>query len=136
MTFVLDTNTISFLMRGNPAVVRQLVKRARGEVVLPQAAVCEIEYGLSRLPRSARQRKLRETFDGILAELGRAEWTDSVSRAFGEIKAGLERRGSRLEDFDLAVAAHALAVRATLVTSDTSDMERIPGLKLENWLDD
>lgn len=135
MSFVLDTNTISFLMRGHPAVVRHLVERPRGEALLPQAAVCEIEYGLSRLPRSARQRKLRETFDGILAELGRAEWTDRVSQAFGEVKASLERRGRRLEDFDLAVAAHALAVRATLVTSDTSDMERIPGLKLANWLD-
>lgn len=135
MTYVLDTNTISFLMRGNPAVARRLASRSRTEVLLPQAAICEIEYGLSRLPRSARQRKLRETFDGILAELGRAEWTDRVSRAFGEIKAALERRGSRLEDFDLAVAAHALALRATLVTDDISDMERILGLKLENWLD-
>jgi len=132
--YVLDTNTISFLMRGEPSVARQLGTRSRSEVVLPQAAICEIEYGLARLPRSARHRKLRGMFDRICAELGRAEWTDRVSRAFGETKASLERRGSRLEDFDVAVAAHALALAATLVTDNVSDMERIPGLKLENWL--
>lgn len=135
MSYVLDTNTISFLMRGNSVVVRHLVRRARGDVLLPQAAICEIEYGLARLPRSGRQRRLRATFDQVLAELGRAEWTDRVSLAFGELKANLERRGSRLEDFDLAVAAHAVALRATLVTDDISDMERIHGLKLENWLE-
>lgn len=69
----------------------------------------------------------------MLAELGRVEWTDAVSRAFGEIKAGLKRRGTRLEDFDVAMAAHALASGATLVTDNVSDLERIQGLRLENW---
>ncbi len=133
MTYVLDTNTISFLMRGDPAVTRQLIARARTDILLAQPAIAEIEYGMARLPRSARRTKLRETADLLLAELGRAVWTDHVSRAFGEIKANLEQRGVRIEDLDVAVAAHARAIGATLVTDNAAHMNRIPGLRVENW---
>jgi tRNA(fMet)-specific endonuclease VapC len=70
----------------------------------------------------------------LLAELGRVEWTDDVSLAFGEIKADLQRRGAPIEDLDVAIAAHAAATGATLVTDNVSDMRRIRGLLIENWL--
>jgi tRNA(fMet)-specific endonuclease VapC len=134
--YLLDTNTVSFLMRGEPAVVGRLTAQPRTEVLLPQSVIAEIEFGIAGLPRSARRSKLRSVFDLMLADLTRAPWTDDVSRTFGQIKAGLERRGTPLEDLDIAVAAHAVALGATLVTDNLSDMERIPGLHLENWLRD
>ncbi|HLE72184.1 MAG TPA: PIN domain-containing protein [Vicinamibacteria bacterium] len=135
MKYVLDTNTVSFLMRGDASVAAQLERRLRTDVLLPQPVVAEIEYGLSRLPRSQRQRRLRRRFSVLLEELIRAEWTDAVSVAFGEIKASLESRGARLEDFDIAIAAHALAHSAILVTDNVSQMGRIQGLRVENWRD-
>ena len=69
----------------------------------------------------------------ISAELPRAEWTDAVSQMFGRIKATLERRGMRIEDFDAAIAAHALALDATLVTANVDHMIRVPGLLVEDW---
>lgn len=133
MRYVLDTNTLSFLMRGNADVVAALASRPRADVALPQPVIAEIEYGLSRLPRSARQKKLRGTFDLLLEQIGRADWTDAVSRAFGEIKAALEEKGTPLEDFDVAVAAHAVAAEGVLVTDDVAHMGRIRGLRVENW---
>jgi tRNA(fMet)-specific endonuclease VapC len=56
-----------------------------------------------------------------------------VSERFGSIKAVLEREGRRIEDFDAAIAAHALAEDAVLVTADLRDMTRVPGLKVEDW---
>lgn len=120
-------------MRGDPIVSRRLTSHPRSDVLLPQPAIAEIEYGLARLPRSRRRARLRETFDLVLAELSRASWTDEVSQMFGEIKANLERLGVRLEDLDVAVAAHARALGATLVTDNVSHMTRIPGLVVENW---
>ena len=133
MKYILDTNTLSFLMRGDPSVSRQLVSKSRTDVLLPQPVVAEIEYGLSRLPRSKRRDRLRQRFDLFLGELPRADWTDEVSRAFGRAKADLERRGVRIEDFDVAVAAHALACRGQLVTDNVEHMKRVKGLELENW---
>jgi tRNA(fMet)-specific endonuclease VapC len=131
--YLLDTSTVSFLMRGKPAVRDRLTSHARTDVFVCQPVVAEIEYGLARLPRSARKTRLRARFDLFLEELPCAAWTDDVSRAFGSIKADLERRGVRLEDFDVAVAAHALAIGATVVTDNVKHMSRVRGLVVENW---
>jgi tRNA(fMet)-specific endonuclease VapC len=76
---------------------------------------------------------LQERFDLICSEIPRAEWSDAVSHAYGRIKAALERRGTRIEDFDAAIAAHALAADATLVTANLGHMTRVPGLRIEAW---
>jgi tRNA(fMet)-specific endonuclease VapC len=65
--------------------------------------------------------------------MARCDWTDDVSRVFGEIKSDLERGGSRLEDFDIAVAAHARAIDGTLVSDNAEHMSRIEGLRYESW---
>lgn len=133
MKYVLDTNSLSDLLRGDPSVGERLTSHRRTDVLLPQPVVAEVEYGLARMAASKRRDRLRERFDVFLAELRRLPWTDAVSRAFGRVKADLERRGVRIEDFDVAIAAHALSIEATLVTDNVDHMERVPGLTVENW---
>lgn len=133
MNYVLDTNTLSFAMAGDASVSRRLLSHARTDVFLPQPVVAEIEYGLARLPKSKKKERLLRRFRVYLDEIQRAAWTDEVSHAFGQAKAELERSGIRIEDFDVAVAAHALALDATLVTDNLDHMSRVPNLRLENW---
>jgi tRNA(fMet)-specific endonuclease VapC len=133
LKYVLDTNAVSALMKGEPAAVEQLLAVHRDDVAIPQPVIAEIAYGIERLPRSKRRQRLQERFDLICAELARATWTDAVSERFGNIKATLERKGQRIEDFDAAIAAHALAEGATLVTANLADMKRVPGLKIDDW---
>jgi predicted nucleic acid-binding protein len=66
-------------------------------------------------------------------EIQRVGWSDKVSEAFGTIKATLERRGERIEDFDAAVAAHAIAEGAVSVTANLKHMVRVPDLKIADW---
>jgi tRNA(fMet)-specific endonuclease VapC len=132
--YLLDTSTVSFLMRGEPSVRDRLTSHPRTDVFVCQPVIAEIEYGLARLGRSARRTRLRARFDLFLEELACLAWTDDVSRAFGATKANLEQRGVRLEDFDVAVAAHALAIGATLVTDNVAHLSRVRGLVVENWL--
>jgi len=136
VTYVLDTNAVSALMKGTPAVVERLAATAPAEVAIPQPVLAEIAFGIERLPRSKRRTSLQARFDLVSAELPRAEWTDAVSQAFGRIKAMLERRGMRIEDFDAAIAAHALSLEATLVTANLDHMVRVPGLRVEDWSQD
>ena len=133
MTYVLDTNAVSALMRGDEAVIARLAAAEPAAVAIPQPVVAEIAFGIERLPRSKRRTALQDRFDLVCSETRRAEWTDAVSHAFGRIKALLERRGARIEDFDAAIAAHALAADATLVTTNLSHMTRVPGLRIEDW---
>lgn len=133
MKIVLDTNIVSALMKGDPRVMERLKQRNKGEVSVPQPVLAEIAYGIERLPRSKRKETLQERFDLVRSELARSIWSDEVSESFGRIKAMLEKKGQRIEDFDAAIAAHALATGAVLVTANLQHMNRIPGLTVEDW---
>lgn len=131
--YLLDTNAVFALMKGTRAVVDRLAATDRAEVAVPQPVVAEIAFGIERLPRSRRRADLQARFDLACAEIARAEWTDAVSHTYGRIKATLERRGQRIEDFDAAIAAHAIALDATLVTANLDHMTRVPGLRIQDW---
>jgi tRNA(fMet)-specific endonuclease VapC len=133
VTYILDTNAVSALMKGSRPVIDRLAACAPQEIGIPQPVIAEIALGIERLAASGRRSALEARFDLICSELQRVEWTDAVSMAYGLIKATLERRGTRIEDFDAAIAAHALANGATLVTADVDDMGRVPGLRVEDW---
>ncbi len=133
MIYVLDTNAVSALMKGCTAVVERLAATEPTDIAIPQPVLAEIAFGIERLPRSKRRAALQTRFDLICSELPRAEWTDAVSHAYGRIKATLERRGMRIEDVDAAIAAHAHALDATLVTANLDHMTRVPGLQIEDW---
>lgn len=130
---VLDTTAISALMRGETAALDRLEALGRAQVLVPQPVIAEVEFGLARLRKSKRRDRLRARFDLLLGELLRCEWTDKVSQAFGRIKSSLEARGLPLEDFDVAIAAHAVANKAVLVSANVRHMARIEGLTVEDW---
>ncbi|MBK9260274.1 MAG: PIN domain-containing protein [Polyangiaceae bacterium] len=133
MKYVLDTNAVSALMKGDATVIGRLRRVSKGAVAIPQPVIAELAYGIERLPRSKRRQALQERLDWILKELARTLWTDAVSEKFGVVKATLERRGERIEDLDAAIAAHALAEDAVLVTANVRHLARVPGLKVEDW---
>ncbi len=132
MRYLLDTNTVSALMRGEPHVATRVAGTPREDVAICQVTAAEIEFGLRHLPASKRCRTLEAQWSAIGSELLRLHWSDEVSRRFGERKARLEKAGRRMSDFDLAIAVHALAYGLTLVTADRA-FERLR-LTRENWL--
>lgn len=133
MKYVLDTNAVSALMRSDAAVLTRLRGVGNEDVSIPQPVLAEIAYGIARLSTSKRRRMLAERFELIRSEIRRCPWTDEVSERFGAVKASLERKGRRIEDFDAAIAAHALAESATLVTANLAHMTRVEGLRVEDW---
>jgi tRNA(fMet)-specific endonuclease VapC len=133
VNYVLDTNIVSSLMRGDVFVAARLRAVTRSAVVVPQPVFAEIASGVERLPKSKKKTSLTAQFALLRRELATCPWTDEVTDAFGQIKAMLERRGQRIEDFDAAIAAHAVAHDATLVTANTFHMSRIAALALEDW---
>jgi tRNA(fMet)-specific endonuclease VapC len=133
MKYVLDTNVVSLLMKGDRNVVAHLRKASRANVCMPQPVIAEIACGIQRLPRSKRKDALASRFELLKSEIQRVVWSDEVSEAFARIKAGLERKGERIEDFDAAVAAHAFSEDCVLVTANLKHMRRVPGLEVEDW---
>jgi len=132
LRYLLDTNTVSALMRGVTGVATRVAGTPREDVAISQVTAAEIEFGLRYLPVSKRRRTLEAQWSAIGAELTRLPWSDEVSRRFGERKARLEKTGRRMSDFDLAIGVHALAYGLILVTADRA-FERLR-LTRENWL--
>jgi tRNA(fMet)-specific endonuclease VapC len=133
MKYVLDTNAVSALMKGESIVIHRLKGAGKENVTIPAPVFAELSYGIERLTHSKRKDALRGSYDSIRDEFACTHWSDDVSRQFGIVKAALERRGQRIEDFDAAIAAHALASDAVLVTTNLEHMARVPGLKIEDW---
>ena len=133
MKYLLDTNTVSELMRANPRTLTELQKRSPQDVMVAQLVVAEISFGLKRLARSKRKTALEQRWQLYRRTLLCADWTDAVSDNFADIKAALYKRGKPVEDFDIAIAAHAVAHDMCLVTNNTRHMQRVKNLTLEDW---
>ena len=133
MNYVLDTNAVSAAMKGDPNVLERMRGAGRKKLAVPEPVYAEIAYGIERLPKSKKRSKLLVLFRAIYEELGSVPWTHDVTEHFALVKSTLGHKGKRIEDFDAAIAAHALAAGAILVTADVDHMERMPGLKVEDW---
>ena len=78
---------------------------------------------------------LLERLDSVLRpNLPILPFDTAAARRYGEVRAGLERRGTPLGDADLRIGAIALARDLTVVTGNVRHFERIPGLSVESWL--
>lgn len=119
-------------MAGRGGAADRIAAVPREDVAICQVTVSEVEFGLRRSSRSRRRTRLERQWEVIGAELMRVAWDDEVSRVFGEQKARLQSSGRRLNDFDLAIAAHAIAHGMTLVTADAA-FARLR-LQCENWV--
>jgi tRNA(fMet)-specific endonuclease VapC len=79
---------------------------------------------------SARNRQALEMF---LAPLTILPFDDAAVWAYGDLRANLERRGTPIGALDTMIAAHALSQQALLVTNNTREFAKVPGLPLDNW---
>lgn len=132
--YLLDTNIISHMMvNGAGMAARQAEHVIAGN---PSVQMCtsvvvhgELAFGLAKRP-SAR---LKKALDIQLANLLVLPLDEAMIPHYAHLRATLVPDGQPMCANDLLIAAHALALGATLVSADTA-FERIPGLKLENWL--
>jgi predicted nucleic acid-binding protein len=131
---ILDTTAVSAAMRNEPDMVKYLKARQPGDVAVAPPVVAEIEYGIQRLEPGSRKRSLladRQT--RLLSSIRVLDWSPQASVQFGGIKAALERQGRLIDDFDIAVAAIALAHGAGVITANLPHFARVAGLRTRHW---
>lgn len=128
--FLLDTNTVSFhIRRSSPALQRRLRRTPARQVGLSVVTEMELRYGLARNPGLKAAPLVREFLDGITI----LPLTSDAARRYAIIRATLEAKGRPIGPLDLMIAAHALALGATLVTNDLDEFTRVPGLACVDW---
>ena len=128
---LLDTNICIYIINAKPPEVLARFHQFRlGEIGLSSVTAAELAYGVAK-SGSERNRRALEMF---LAPLEMLPFEESAVWAYGELRAELERRGESIGSLDTMIAAHALSLRAVLVTNNTREFARVNGLQLENWV--
>lgn len=129
MRFHLDTNILAHAVR-NPSgrAALHLVRRI-DECAVSIIVACEVQFGIGKTPGSRFASRSLE----LIAQLAIDPLDDSVLLHYAETRVLLEKAGTPIGANDLLIAAHALALNATLVTANEREFRRIPGLRVENW---
>jgi len=129
--YLLDTNTIIYIRRNRPEIVRRAFRDLRaGEAVLSVITMGELVYGVTKSSRRAEAISQLRQITALLPVLPLHEETAQV---YGAIRAELESRGQMIGNNDLWIAAHSIAAGLTVVTNNEKEFRRVPGLKIENW---
>lgn len=128
--YLLDTNTVSYVVKGNiPAVRRRIVRVPMEQLAVSAVTEGELRYGVARRPDATR---IEAIVDEFLLRVTILPWDSAAARHYGQIRATLEREGQPMGNLDMMIGAHALALGAVLVTSDRA-FARIKKLKVEDW---
>ncbi len=129
MRYLLDTDTISFILRGEGRVEEHFRRLRPSDVCTSTIVVGDIELGLAR----RANRKLRRLSDRLFDILTVAPYDREAALRYGKVAASLLDSGTPIGVEDTMVAAHALALGLTLVTHNVRHFERVPGLHVEVW---
>jgi tRNA(fMet)-specific endonuclease VapC len=129
--YMLDTNVVSHILQGrDAALLVRLTHVPVGQVVISSITLAELMYGLHRKGQSAR---LKNAMTQVLLRMDVLPWDETVAVCYGEFCNLLETRGINLSDFDMMIAAHAVAVNAILVSRDKAFAQVPERLRLEIW---
>ena len=127
--YMLDTNTISHLIKAQPAVARHVVNVPMASLCISAITEGELLFGLAKRPEAKR---LPLVVRELLRRVDVLPWDRVVAERYGSTRAEMARHGKILAPLDLLIATHALSVDAVLVTNDQS-FRLVNDLKVEDW---
>ena len=127
--YMLDTDTVSYALRGQGQVADRLLAHHPSEVCVSSIAVAELRFGAE----ARRSKKLHGLIDIFLESLDVVPFDQTAADRFGAVAASLARRGEPIGGFDTLMAAHALSLKLTFVTNNLKHFRRVPELKTESW---
>ena len=131
LRYLLDTNIISDLSRRpDGRVATRIADVGEDSICTSIIVAAELRYGAAK----SDSKPLSERVELLLSALEILPLEPPADHRYGEIRHHLTRRGTPIGPNDLLIAAHALAADLTLVTANIREFERVPCLRVENWL--
>ena len=128
MRYLLDTDTVSYFLKGNPKLRKRLSN------TLGQWGISAITHSeLATLLFATKNRQLEDILVEFLKDVETVPFTKSDALEAGRLKARLKSSGVPIGPADTYIAGHALSLGLTLITNNTKHFENVPDLKLENW---
>ena len=131
--YLLDTNTcIYFLKNSFPVLTQKLLNTDSCELAISSITVFELTYGAEKSKWGERTRQKLAMF---LAPFTILAFDSEDAMTAGRIRGLLEQRGTPIGPYDVQIAAQGLAKGLTVLTHNTAEFRRVPGLRVEDWIE-
>lgn len=128
--YMLDTNTVSHLIKRQPQAIARLLGVPMHSVCISAITAGELAFGLAKRPQAGA---LRQAVNEFLRRVEVLPWDEAVAQTYGMLRAELYKKGMPLAALDLQIAAHAMHLKATLVSNDRV-FAYVGGLAVEDWV--
>lgn len=129
--YLLDTNILSHLVRQpQGAVAERIAAVGEANILTSVIVACELRYGAAK----RGSRRLTRQVEAVLGALTIRPLESDAERLYASIRVALEKQGTPIGAHDMLIAAHARALGAVCVTDNVAEFQRVPALKVENWL--
>lgn len=130
--YLLDTNICIYIKNHRPAeALARFSRLPPGKVVMSAITYGELCFCAEKSSKSKESRQILEQLITLIPVLPLDE---TVSAHYGEVRQHLQTGGKPIGNNDLWIASHALASKLMLVTNNVTEFERVPGLRVENWV--
>ena len=131
LKYMLDTNIVIYTIKNRPQQVRESFKKHSGQLSISSVTLGELIYGAEK--SSQPERNLSD-IDAFTARLDVLSFDEAAATHFGQLRAELAKVGKPIGPYDNMIAGHARSLGLILVTNNTREFDRVPGLRLENWV--
>lgn len=132
MKYMLDTNILIYLIRQKPPDVLERFKQTDiSTISISSITLSELFYGVSK---SSKPEQNFMALTQFVAPLEILPFGGEAAQYYGELRAHLEKQGTPIGSLDMLIAAHALSIAGSLVTNNEKEFNRVPHLKIENWV--
>ena len=128
--FMLDTDTVSWALRGQGAVPTRLLAHRPSQLCISSITLSELRFGAD----AKASRKLHGLIDTFVLSVAVMPFDQAAADRFGPVASALAKRGEPIGTIDTLNAAHALSLGLTLVTNNAKHFQRVGGLKTANWV--
>ena len=131
LKFMLDTNICIFTIKNRPEHVRMAFTAHHGQLCISAVTLMELIYGAEK--SSSAQRNLA-VVEGFAARLEVLNYDQNAAIHTGQLRTELALSGKPIGPYDQMIAGHARSQGLILVTNNTREFERVPGLRIEDWV--
>jgi tRNA(fMet)-specific endonuclease VapC len=130
LKYLLDTNIVIYTIKNRPQPVKRRFQEHHGRMAISTVTLGELVFGAEHSQQV--ERNLAD-IEALAARLDVLPFNQAAAYHFGQIRPELYRTGRPIGPYDMMIAAQARAYGLTLITNNTKEFERVPGLRIDDW---
>ena len=132
MSYMLDSNIMIYaLRRPKDQIHQRILFHLNDDLCISSVTYEELVHGVYRSSDPVRN---MSNLQKLLLGIDILPFDDKAAHAAGRIHAELERAGTSIGNYDILIAGHAKSLNCILVTNNTREFQRVPGLQIEDWI--